>query len=326
MHVGWLIVVCMAMVAFINKLICFWCRSKVCLVGKTALITGAASGMGMQTALALAAKGCRIIVADLVNIEEAVKKIKSITHNPHIIGKSVDLGSLKSVRQFAKNILETEPKLDLLMCNAGVGNYRIRIETVDGLEKTMQVNYFSHFLLTHLLLGLLKKSSPSRIVFTSSEAAFLSSFKVDELNPNEEYFQKILTAFNGGVYSNSKLAVTAAVRSFAKRIDGTGVKIYAVHPGVVKTSFISNTISKDKNYLLGILFMSYLYIFGKTPEEGAQTLIHVAHSDEVENDSGKSFLEGMRIPDLPQLTNRFCEDIWQATIKILKMESHEIAC
>ncbi|XP_066257354.1 retinol dehydrogenase 12-like [Euwallacea similis] len=326
MHVVWLITLFLVLFTFINKFWCFWCRSQVCLVGKTALITGAASGLGLQTALALAAKGCRVIVADVANVTEAVEKIKTITHNPHIIGKSVDLSSLKSVRQFAKNFLETEPKLNLLMCNAGVGSHRIREQTVDGLEKTMQVNYFSHFLLTHLLLGLLKKSSPSRIVFTSSEAAFLSNLTVDTLNASEEYFHNFFTAFTGGVYSNSKLAAAAAVRSFAKRIDGTGVKIYAVHPGVVKTTFIPRTINLDKNYLLGVVFMAYLYIVGKTPEEGAQTLIYVAHSDEVENASGKSFVEGMRIPGVPQLTDEFCEDIWQATIKILNMEPHEIAC
>ncbi|CAG9763013.1 unnamed protein product [Ceutorhynchus assimilis] len=307
-----------------NKLWCFWCRSKVCLIGKTALITGGASGIGFQTALALASKGCRIIIADITNLNEAVEQIKKISNNPNIIGKHIDLRSFDSVRQFAKEILETEPKLDILLCNAGIGDYRIRTFTQDGLERTMQVNYFSHFLLTHLLLDLLKKAPSTRIIFTSSITAYVSDLTIENLNPNPDYYHGFLTKMNGGTYSNSKLCLAAAAKMFAERLKGTGVTVNTVLPGGVQTPIWSAT-KRDFNFI-GIFVTCLVYLYGKTPEQGAQTLIHVAHSENVEGQTGQFFYEGMRFLKPLQLSEGFCKELWHKSIECTKLQAHEIKC
>ncbi|XP_050303877.1 retinol dehydrogenase 12-like [Anthonomus grandis grandis] len=314
-----------AVVIFVllNRWWCFWCRSKVCLVGKTAIITGGASGIGYQTALALASKGCRIIIADRANIAQAVEKIKQLTHNTNIVGKQIELSSFKSVREFAKSIIETEPRLHILICNAGIGDYRIRTITEDGSERTMQINYLSHFLLVNLLIDLLKKSAPSRIIFTSSQVAYFSDLSVENMMPKESYYKRWLIKFNGGVYSNSKLAMAAAAKMFADRLDGTGVTANAIHPGIVKTQIIMNAIRNDKN-IFGYPFMLLFYLIGKTSEEGAQTLIHLAHSDEVKDVTGQSFIEGVRWIKPFQITDTFCKELWDISVKLIHLQSDEM--
>lgn len=309
----------------VNKLWCFWCRSKACLVGKTAIITGGASGLGFQSGLALAAKGCRIIIADIANLSQAVENMKELTRNPNIIGQEIDLQSFKSVRQFAKKILESEPRLDILMCNAGIPDVTSRKITQDGLEKTMQVNYFSHFLLTHLLLDLLKKSAPSRITFTSSLMAYVADLKIDKLIQDVDYHKQLLARFNGGTYSNSKLCMAGAAVMFGERLKGTGVTANAAVVGGVKTPIFKRALATDQNYLSGLL-MSLVYLYGKTPEEGAQTLIHLAHSDDVQKVTGQLFIEGISFPRAPKLTDEFLAKLWKASLEYTKLESHEIAC
>ncbi|KAL1489808.1 hypothetical protein ABEB36_013740 [Hypothenemus hampei] len=293
------------------KLKCFWCNSKVCLIGKTAIITGGASGMGYETALALASRGCRIIICDVKkNLTEIVEEIKQKTHNDQIIGKLIDLQSFKSVRSFANDILKSENKLDILICNAGVAEYRHSQLTEDGLQRSMQVNYFSHFLLTHLLLDLLKKSAPSRIIFISSVLAYVSYLNIDELNPGPKYFTKWYKKLYGGMYSDSKKALAAATKTFGEKLEGTGVTANCVHLGVVKTTFIPEIFKNEKTFML----------------EGVQTAIHLAVSDEVQHISGKSFTEGRMIPCPLQLTDKFCKELWDATICYTQLRPNEISC
>lgn len=109
-------------------------------------------GIGFYTALELAARGCRVIIADILEAEEARKSIIRQTNNPNVVFKRLNLASLESVRKFAKEINETEDRLDILINNAGIGS-RPPQKTEDGLDLIMQTNYFGAFLLTHLLSG-----------------------------------------------------------------------------------------------------------------------------------------------------------------------------
>jgi retinol dehydrogenase-12 len=110
------------------------------------------SGIGYQTALNLASRGCKIIMADVADMEKSKLDIIEFTNNPNIFAKHLDLSSLKSVREFASEILKSEDKLDILINNAGIGASE-KNRTADGLHPVMQINYFGHFLLTHLLIG-----------------------------------------------------------------------------------------------------------------------------------------------------------------------------
>ncbi|ERL89367.1 retinol dehydrogenase 14 [Dendroctonus ponderosae] len=329
MHFILWFVSCLVLLKVVNALTCFWCKSKVCLVGKTAIITGGAAGIGFQTALALASKGCRVIIADISNLTKAVDELKNVSKNQNIIGVEVDLASFRSVREFAKKILDTEPRLDILVCNAGIGEHKMRIMTGDGVEKTMQINYYSHFLMIHLLLDLLKKSAPSRIAITSSVLAYVSDLTVKELNPSPDYFEerKGWRTFNCGTYSASKLCLAGLTKTLASKLQGTEVIVNVCHPNGVRTSIYAPVVRQA----IGLsYFVSSLYclvcLFGKTPEEGAQTLIHLAHSEEVKLINGRSFYEGMVVHPPFQLTDYFCEQLWKASIEYTKLTPEEIKC
>lgn len=185
-------------------------------------------GIGFETSLDFAKRGARVILAcrDLEKANEAKTKIIEETGNTNIITKVLNLASFESVKNFANDIIANEDKLDILVNNAGIGGVGDK-KTIDGNCLLMQVNYFSSFLLTNLLINLLKKSAPSRIVNVSSLLAAFASFQIDKIND-----------FNGtkNTYSCSKLCNILFTIQLAKEIEGSGVTTYSVHPGLVKTA------------------------------------------------------------------------------------------
>uniref|UniRef100_A0A3Q1GW59 Uncharacterized protein n=1 Tax=Anabas testudineus TaxID=64144 RepID=A0A3Q1GW59_ANATE len=147
------------------------CRSKVRLDGKTVLVTGANTGIGKETALDMARRGetLRLTCRDLTRARIAADEIRQKSGNGNVVVKKVDLASLQSVRDFAKDITENEERLDILINNAGICIMMCpKWKTDDGFEMQFGVNHLGHFLLTNCLLDLLKKSAPSRIVIVSS--------------------------------------------------------------------------------------------------------------------------------------------------------------
>jgi NAD(P)-dependent dehydrogenase (short-subunit alcohol dehydrogenase family) len=175
-------------------------------------------------------------MADVTDMEKSKLDIIKFTNNPNVFAKHLDLSSLKSVRDFASEILKSEDKLDILINNAGVlvaKNNR----TGDGLHPVMQVNYFGHFLLTHLLIGLLKKSASGRIVLTSSLLAFINNLSLKNLNFDCQKPKRFDRFF---MYGNSKLSMIMAADTFAEKLKGTGVTVNSVHPGLVKTPIFAS--------------------------------------------------------------------------------------
>ncbi|KAI4457685.1 phosphatidylinositol-glycan biosynthesis class f protein-related [Holotrichia oblita] len=150
------IVTFLLLIAIFIKLVCKLTAgistSDTCLVGKTVLVTGGNSGIGYQTALTLAGRGARVLIADKNEATESVRKIIEETGNKNVSYINLDLASLASVRHFAKKINAEETQLDILINNAGIGALCDYL-TDDGLQITMQVNHFGPFLLTHLLAG-----------------------------------------------------------------------------------------------------------------------------------------------------------------------------
>ena len=185
-------------------------------LGKTAIVTGANTGIGKETALDFAKRGARVILAcrDEEKANKAAKDIISETGSDKVVVRIVDLASFDSVRAFAKLINETEDRLDILVNNAGLGTlYRL---TKDGYESVFQVNYLSHFLLTLLLLEKIKKSAPSRIVNVSSMAhdQNIDTLQLDDLELSKEKFD------SSKRYCESKLAQVVFTRDLSKKLEG----------------------------------------------------------------------------------------------------------
>jgi retinol dehydrogenase-13 len=265
------------------------CTSKAEMFGKTVIITGANSGIGKATAVEIARRGAKVIMAcrDLKRGEIALRDIVQQTGSSNIILKYLNLASINSIRVFAKDVNESEVKLDVLINNAGLISTRERQESEDGFELTMAVNHLGHFLLTNLLLGLLKKSSPSRVVVVSSIAhhSFVetrSPFRFD--NMNSEMFYGPLEA-----YGQSKLANILFTRELAKRLGDSGVTANSLHPGISRTGLFN--FNRYFGLALGNVLSQITSPFFKTAEEGAQTTLHLAVSEEVEGISGKYFVD-----------------------------------
>lgn len=185
-----------------------------------------------------------------------------------LVIKRLDLASLKSVREFSEDILQNETRVDVLINNAGLAGYPERTLTEDGLEITMASNHFGHFLLTNLLLPILKKSAPSRIIVLSSSVhRRVRSFDLDNLNSEKVYHKSNL-------YFVTKLVNIYFVRHLAKQLEGSGVIVNAVHPGLVDTDFFK-MMPKVVMFLLRPVFLC----FAKSPIQGAQTSVCLAASD-----------------------------------------------
>lgn len=202
--------------------------------GKCILITGANAGIGKETAIEMAERGAKVILAcrDRTRAEIAREEIIRTTGNSNVHVMLLDLASFRSIRAFAKEFLAAEPRLDILINNAGImGNDRMLTE--DGLEMQMGVNYFGHFLLTLLLLPRLRKSAPSRIVNVSSWGHIFVSLRKDDLN-----FEKDYNRF--APYLQSKLAQILFTSELSKKLKNTGVTVNALHPGVTLTELGRN--------------------------------------------------------------------------------------
>jgi NAD(P)-dependent dehydrogenase (short-subunit alcohol dehydrogenase family) len=245
--------------------------------GKVALITGGNSGIGKASAVALANMG-----ADLVllcrNQEKAEAARANITSSS---GRSADiiiadLLLQKEVRRAASEFLSSRSRLDVLLNNAG-SVFRSYLETEDGIERTMALNYFSPFLLTNLLLDALRSSAPSRIVNISSVGHYGATLDFENINGKRKM------GIGGlGAYGRSKLALNLFTYELARRLRGSGVTANCLHPGAVRTNIWFQTGVFSPLTRVASLFML-------SPEEGAKTSVYLASSPEVEGVTGKYF-------------------------------------
>jgi len=209
--------------------------------------------------------------------EEACDKLVKATGNENIIVKIIDLGSLKSVRQFAKDIIDNEPRLDILVNNGGALFLPNEI-TSDQLQLEMVTNYFSSFLLTIMLLDLLKKSAPSRIINVSSlMAKAAGTLNLDKLNEYDGTFK---------LYAKSKLCQIYFTQELAKRLQGTNVTAYSVHPGTVNTEY--GRYSETLTTQIMTFFTKRVSV---SPEKGAQTSIYASIEDGLEDLNGQHFAD-----------------------------------
>lgn len=253
------------------------------MTGKVALVTGATNGIGKVAALELAQMGATVVVAGRNPQKTAatVAEIKRDSGNDAVHGLVADLSLQAQVRGLADDFKSQFDRLDVLLNNAGA-LFKKQQETVDGYELTFALNHLNYFLLTNLLLDIIKASAPARIINVSSEAHQSSAtFDFDNLDGRKAY------GFAGtGVYGQSKLANILFTRELARQLAGTDVTANAAHPGMVATGFARN------NGGLMALFMKTLGpLLMKTPAQGAETLVYLASSPEVEGVTGGYFAD-----------------------------------
>lgn len=275
-----IIVAFLALLQLYITITCGKCKSKKKMEGKTVIVTGANSGIGKETALDLARRGAKVIMA--CRTAETANKVRdeiiSATGNQHVVVQTVDMSSLQSVREFAKKILATERRLDVLIHNAGTAHMFGSKTTSDGLELTMATNYFGPFLLTHLLIDLIKQSAPSRIVVVASELYKLARVNLENINP--------VNGFPAYLYYVSKYADILFTKELARRLEGTRVTANCLHPGMINSG-----IWRNVPFPLNLPLKLIVKGFFKNPEQGAQTTIYAAVSEELDGVTGKYFLD-----------------------------------
>ncbi|XP_042864244.1 retinol dehydrogenase 11-like [Penaeus japonicus] len=293
------------------------CTSQKTLDGKTVIITGASAGIGKSTAFDMARRKARVILA-CRNLEKAQKVADEIirdTGNNSVIVRKLDTSDLSSVRSFASEIIKTEDSLHILINNAGMAGHHKRESTTDGLELTMATNHYGHFLLTNLLLNLLKKSAPSRVINVSSKMHEYCR----KLDPEDLNFEKSSYSIFES-YNRSKLCNILFTLELAERLHGTGVTTNSLHPGAVDTE-IAYKMGGFAGYAQAFLFK----LMAKDCELGAQTTIHLAVSDSVEGISGKYFVDCKETESSKLAQHRgIAKKLWLASELDVKLENEEV--
>lgn len=275
------------------------------------IVTGANSGIGKETAIGLARRGGKVYIAcrNRERAEAALKEIKEKSGSDEVYFLLLDLASVDSINDFVKKFQQLEPKLDILVNNAGVMGCS-RSLTKDGFEMQFGTNHLGHFLLTNLLLDLLKASAPSRIVFVSGLAHRFGSINREDLNSERSYWK-----FKA--YCQSKLANNLFCHELNKRIDGTGVTVNCLHPGIIYTEIV--------RHLPTLAFIRFVLEpiarqFLKTAEEGAQTTICVAVDPDLEKVSGKYFTNCKQmVSSATSRNDELSEWLWRKSEEMLKI-------
>jgi Dehydrogenases with different specificities (related to short-chain alcohol dehydrogenases) len=242
--------------------------------GKTVVMTGGTSGIGEVAAFSLAAMGARIVFVarDKARAEARLAKLQAAgpaAHRYHL----ADLFLLAEQKRVAAEIAAGEPQIDVLINNAGAF-FESRGETAEGLERSFALNHMAYFTITAGLLERLQQTAGARIVSTSSDAHRLGRIDFDDLQS-----QKTYRGFS--VYGTTKLMNILFTRELARRLNGSGVEAFCLHPGFVATRFADNN-----GGLMGTVFALLKRLAAISPQQGARTIIHLASSPEVVGKSG----------------------------------------
>lgn len=265
-------------------------------MSKNVFITGATDGIGKQSAIELAGKDYHVIIHgrsdDSVN--QAIEDIRKESGKDDIAGYSGDFEVLSEVKDLADKVKKDYDNLDILVNNAGIFQ-KERELTKDGFEKTFQVNYLAHFLLTHLLMDLLENAEKARVVNVSS-MVHATAIDFDNLQGEQ--------SFSGSAaYGLSKLCNVLFTHKLAREKRGSNVTSNCLHPGVISTKLLK------KNY--GDI--------GAAVEEGAQNIIYVATSDAIEGVSGKYFVNQMPQSSATVTYETNVQDkLWEVSQEMLK--------
>lgn len=286
------------------------CLNAVRLDNKVVVITGANTGIGKETARELSRRGAEVVMAcrDLQKAEEAAKEISAETNNK-VTTLKLDLASLSSVRTAAQQLIAQQPKIHILINNAGV-MVCPQWKTEDGFEMQLGVNHLGHFLWTLLLLPTIRNSAPARIINLSSVAHEGGQINFDDIMMDKNYDAT-------RAYCRSKLANILFTKSLDKQLAGTGVTTYAVHPGVVQTE-LGRHLNESTNRVIHDSFHFFGRFFFKTAEMGAQTSIHCATDESVTEQSGSYFSDcAVKVPNSKAEDMEVAEHLWNISEQLV---------
>ncbi len=281
------------------------------MAGKVVIVTGANSGIGRATAFALAKMGGQVVLVcrNREKGEAARRDIANESGNSGVELLVSDLSLLNEVRRLVSDFEAGHSRLDVLVNNAG-SNFVGYQETTDGLERTMALNYFSPFLLTNFLLPRLKAGAPSRVVNVASVSHFRGRLDLDDINGKRSGGM-----FGFRAYSRSKLALVLFTYELARRLQGTGVTSNCLHPGAVRTDIWARSGVMSPLSRLASLFL-------RSPERGAETVVYLASSPDVEGVTGKYFFDmKQRRSSQTSYDEALAQGLWSLTEKVTGMAS-----
>jgi len=283
------------------------------LSAKHCLVTGANSGIGKAVAAGLAERGARVIMVcrHQGRGERARRDIVEATGNRAVELRLADLSEQASIRRLATEVSARYGRLDVLVNNAGLLTRRRQI-TADGVEMQFAVNHLAYFLLTHLLLDLLKSSAPARIINVASTGHSRGSIDFDDLQGGKTRYRAWQT------YANTKLANVLFTYELARRLEGSGVSANCVGPGVTYSGLMRNY-----SPVLNILWTA-LKRFFRPPESSADTILHLASAPEMQAITGKYFRHRRAIGTSPISYDRDAQRrLWAVSAKLTGVDAHD---
>ena len=277
--------------------------------GKVCVVTGATSGIGLVAAERLAAMGARVVLVgrDKSRGEAALQRIRQRVPKAELGIHYADLSRLSEMNRVAVEIAAREPRIDVLVNNAGA-MFERRSVTEDGLERTFAVNHMAYFVLANRLRDRLVAAAPARIVNVASDAHRGNTLDFTDLQSSRSY-----RAFT--VYGKSKLANILFTRELARRLAGTGVTANCLHPGFVATRFGDNNRGLMK-LAIGI----GKQLFAISPEKGAETIVYLASSPELAGVSGGYFAKSRpATPTAAAQDDDAARRLWEESAKLAKL-------
>lgn len=276
--------------------------------GKTCLVTGATSGIGLVTAAALAGLGARVVITGRrpARLDDALRSIQARHPDAEVHALLADFADLAQVERLAGDFILRFERLDVLVNNAGAYYNRRHPTHYGELERTLVVNHLAPFLLTLRLLDRLRHSAPARVVNVASGAHAYDQMNFDDLGFRRGYIGM-------KAYARSKLANLLFTYELARRLQGSGVTVNAMHPGQVATD-----IWRTNFFLIGPLLKGLIRLTGLTPEQGADTLIYLAASPEVEGMSGQYFYHRKPVRSSPLSYDQgVAQRLWQLSEQLV---------
>lgn len=274
--------------------------------GRVCLVTGATSGIGRETARGLAELGATVVIVarDAGRGQAAVEDLRKSTGNQAVEMLTADLSSQEQIRTLARDFRARHPRLHVLLNNAGVIT-PTRTVTVDGIETQFAVNHLAYFLLTHLLLDVLRSSAPARVVNVASQVERMGVIDFEDLGREKTPYERL------DAYNQSKLANVLFTYELARRLEGTGVTANCLHPGVIGTKLLQEFEGRPRL----LRFLTKLKRPG--PRDGARTSLFLATAPELATTSGRYFRESAEAKSSPRSYDAaVARRLWEVSEKL----------